>query len=496
MVPAYTIEWFVSSAWVNISNYLVGEDAVQTSHTTTGDRSGFAFGDDSESTATFKVRRAIGRPLRLQPVRITYTMDSTTRRAFTGIVKTTSGDRDIITVDCTGFKRLIEKTKAYTNMVYRRPVATATSTVSVEDPSSGSCVSGLINQLLWTSGGRPKEQDFNSTYVSQALFWYSCEQAVIAPDWTWTAGDDAWSEIMKLCQASGGQLYQDGDGIVRYKQPFSFADGTAVFVFDATATTHNPAVSTPHGDFEETYPDDQAATKITCSYVPRRLEAIQNVVEDTDVRMVNAGDNLTIDLEPKFPIRSLVTNGSGLKDDALNVTFFNGAGVAQVNPGGYQTYVVVSAQKISLVIGNYSSFPFYVNKITLQGEPVVAGEAGTVSVGSGTEEMTISENTYIQSRSHAQRLCEISQLFYSQERAVRVLRNVPYMPERFIGESVRLNIPDIGISSVAHVIVAIEEGETGIDASYTLVSTAGLPKTSDYFLIGTAYSGLTRKLGY
>jgi hypothetical protein len=119
-----------------------------------------------------------------------------------------------------------------------------------------------------------------------------------------------------------------------------------------------------------------------------------------------------------------------------------------------------------------------------------------VSVGSGSEELQISDNPNIQTENHARRLATIAQLFYATARPVRTFKGVPYMPQRFQGEVVNVTIPEISLSSVAHVITAIHEDRTGASANYSAVPIAGLPVTSQMFIWGHSYSGLSKTIGY
>jgi hypothetical protein len=392
-----------------------------------------------------------------------------------------------------GFGYLLEKYKPYTVMLESRPAFTATTASSVEDPSNTSCVSGLGNQLLWGAGGRPYEQA--STYTS-ALFYYSCEHSVISIPYAWAAGDSASQELLKQCQATAGQMYQGADGVIRYKQPFSFADGSAAtFTFDITATAHSiPFGETPHANITEEYPDSQLATKITCSHIPREKQDYQPVIEDTTHRIIGASATLAIDLEPKYPLRNtpiLVPN------DGINVIFMTGKKASVDGTTGY-TYTVASyAQKVTVTFVNHTTTPMYVTKISLNGQPVVAGEAQVVSVGSGDEELQISDNPNIQTANQALRLCTIAALFYSQERAVVTVHDAPWMVQRSQGEVINLNVPSSDYTDEPCVITAIHDTQTGSVADYALVPIQGLPRTSDFFQWGsTNYSGLSRKIGY
>jgi hypothetical protein len=72
-----------------------------------------------------------------------------------------------------------------------------------------------------------------------------------------------------------------------------------------------------------------------------------------------------------------------------------------------------------------------------------------------------------------------------------------YDPDRDVGETVSLTSTRWSMSAVAHLIVAKRHSETGIVAGYDLVPVAGLPKTSDFFIVGsTSYTGQTKKWGF
>lgn len=493
LTASYQVELNSGLGWADISSYLVGTDAVQTRHDTTGTRSGFAFGDDSTSEATVKIRRAYGSVARLWGLRITYTINSVSRRIFTGVIKTYSGDAYIWTLSCQGYSYLLDKSKPFTAMVEGRPAFTATTATSIEDPTNGSYAAGHGNMLLWLAGGRPYEQ--SSTYTNPA-FYYSCEQALIVIPYAWSAGDSAHQELLKLCQATAGQLYQDGAGVVRYKQPFSFAATAGSWTFDATVGAHDPALAvTPHGDPDQQYPDAELATKITCNYIPRQKQVYQVVVEDTTKRHVDASGTLVIPLSPKYPI---TTDALIIASDGINATFMAGGKVVP-NDGtlGYTYTTTQAAQQITLTFTNHTAQPFYINKITIQARPVVALEAGVVSSGSGSEEQLLSDNPNIQVESQAQRLCTIGMLYYAQERPILWLKNVPYIPQIVQGMGAVVNQPLLGLSNVLHTVVAIDETQTGLSADYGMIDVTGIPTTNLFYQWGTAYTGSdTKKIGY
>src|SRR5262249_45006677 len=131
--------------------------------------------------------------------------------------------------ECVGASAFAQPTKAYSGLFVLRALFTKTSASSIEDPANGSYAAGVGNYGLWQAGGRPYEQ--SGSYPS-ASFYYSCDQAVLCPPFSWLAGEDAWAELQKLAQAAGGQLYQNTLGTVVYRQPLAIVANTPTYPFD------------------------------------------------------------------------------------------------------------------------------------------------------------------------------------------------------------------------------------------------------------------------
>src|SRR6185312_16223160 len=131
------------------------------------------------------------------PIRYTTWMDADTSKTFTGIIIRRTRDMNKMTLDATGMKALIAATKAYSPSFPRRPVATKTTASSIENPATAGYIAGQINYLLWASGGRPYEQ---SGSYPLATFYYSCDHAILSPDWSWAAGEDSWAECLQLAK--------------------------------------------------------------------------------------------------------------------------------------------------------------------------------------------------------------------------------------------------------------------------------------------------------
>lgn len=481
---AYLVEYF-DGGWLTIPAGKVADVRLQAA-SATGDHP-LAFGDSATAGATVQLTPdALTADLaRDMPIRVRYTRAASQAYGFRGLVDRCDRSLDDLTVACLAYTDLVQRTKAYSPAFYRRPVATVTTVSSVEDPASSSYQGGLINWVLWQAGGRPAAQDFS---YPNAPFYYSCDQALLAPTWSWVNGDDGLAACRELAAASGGQIYQTLDGVLRFRQPLLFAAGTQVFTF--TRATYNAArYTTPTGNVADVY---------VCEYIPRVARAMQEIYNDQPARVVLAGETATIDLAPQYPLKSLETapgSTNTLRTEALNIAFFDGAPVAQANPGGYVHSVSVAAQRVRLTVGNYSNRPFVIHRIILRGEPIVAGETGIVRIGSGPTERQVPNNLNIQSRSQAERLCLLYSL-YGTARRVVTLSGCAYDPARLLGERVGLTVPEWSYTNRAHIVIGIQIDETGGTATYTLADATGLPTASNYFLIGTQNeSGNTKQVG-
>lgn len=474
----YLIELYYSAAWhaVADSDVLEASGDWQIS----GNRNNaISFGDDTDTTFSARFTSTVWSHLaHLLPIRYTTTNSGdTTARTFTGVVTQQHRTLDDCDVQADGMKVLIAATKIYSPMLVRRPVATKTTTSSVEDPTNGAYKGGLINYALWQCGGRPNAQ--SGSYPS-AVFYYDCDHAIIAPDYSWLAGEDTWSECLKLAQAAGGQMYQDASGVVRFKQVLGYAGASAT---DSIGMSDYATIEST------TDPDVLQGNKWTCQYTPRRRLGTQQVADDTTPRHVEPGESVTIVIEPQNPIVSLETQpgGTQLKSDALVVATQDGARIAQGS--GYTHTLSITAARVTIVVTNAGSKAFTVWRVTLRGDPVVATEAGSVSSGSGSVERQIESSPYVQSRAHAQRLCDMYATFYGTARSNVSVRGCVHKPSRYVGQTVSLSCSAWGMTNVAHVILDIKHDDTGNSADYELANVADLPDSSGFFIVGTSYSG-------
>lgn len=506
----YKVEWKPAGSWVDISAYVTKvEGAAELS----GQRdNALAFGDDSDLRCTVFLNPRLATPTlslstwELIPIRYTTQVDADIAEAFTGVITDMDGDRVSRRLSCEGAKKLVttSKAKMYSPAYDRRPVATATTVTSVEDPTSPSYRAGLINWILWQAGGRPAAQDFA---YPNASFYYHCDQAILSPDWLFIGGgDDGWQEALKLARASGGQLFQAADGIVYYRQPLAFGSGTAAYTFagDIGAATDSLGV---YADARFTGATSQLVTKLICPVLPRSERALQPIADDTTLRSVGAGETIEFTIDPQLPVTgiegtdpsSLIraeTVGGQLKSDAIVANFSSDGAIVPQGGSGYTHTISVLALRITITITNETTRPFLIWRVTLNGTPIARGEPTSVTVGDGEVERPLEESVYVQTREHAERLARLTLAFYNQVRPTRTILGCAHDPRRVVGETVNLTVPEWDVTDEPHVIVAIRHSNTGLLSEYDLVSVAGLPVDDEYYEFGPDYSGQTRKLGY
>lgn len=481
----YQVEWKPAGSWVDITNAVYN---VSGGTEMTGNRDmALAFGDSSDSKADIETDPSLAVfAWARTPIRVTYTINGVAVKAFAGIIegRSRSSSEDKLKFSCVGYASLIRATKSFSPPVERRPVATKTTVASVENPTDPSYRGGLINWIFWQAGGRPLEQNFNVVYQATASFWYSCDQAALAPGFSWTAGEDGWSECQALAQASGGMVFQSSDGTIMYRQPYGYADATPAYTFDETK----------YGSVEEDQSAVMLSDSVRCTYLARAERPMQKIAEDSTPRHIFPGStSQQIVVVPSWPITSLEQETSGqLKADAIKMTF--GSGEKATLGVDFDAYATFAAHQITLTISTLSGWPLQFWGYVLKGKPIMASEGGSVIVGSGSNQRTIDDNPYVQTEAHARRLASLYLKYYAVPRPVRSLSDCTFDPARYVGETVNLTVTRWGITAEPHVILAIEHDETGLTSGYKMAYVGDLPKSSDYFTVGPDYTGQSKKI--
>jgi hypothetical protein len=486
---SYLIEWKPVSSWVTLTTGTIIDFGTDAEMALTDN--GVGFGDATTAQAQVQVLRSEvdAYAWARVPFRITPTVDSDTARAFYGVVEKASGDAETVTFQLIGITSdLGRRTKhLYSPAFYKRYVAAKTTASSIEDPTNGSYTAGLVNWIFWMAGGRPFEQA--GSYPS-ADFYYSCGQAIAAPDWAWVAGEDGYEEARRLARAVGGQIYQADDGTVVYRSPLELVGSVAYTFADAIGGASDSLGV--YGDISEEESAGQVAGTVVAQYTPRQARPTQPVIDDTTPRLIEKAGSIDVALEPKWPLKSLQTP---LTTDMITATWYDGSAAPQ-SGSGYSYSVDVEAQQVTLSItNNQAARPMAIWHLLLNGEPIVAGEVGSVTAGSGQPTVTLEDNIYVQNAAHANLLATMALAFYGTARRVRTLRDCPYDARRTLGETVGLTSADLGLTNVPHIIIS-RRASAGESVEYGLVDVTGLPVAADFYLVGTTSYSTTHQLAW
>lgn len=483
-LPIYQLQRWDGSAWVDVADADVS--TLKSLVDVGGGASGFDFGANAAPSAKIALLASstnIAIDWDRLRIRIQYgfsTSDLVTR--WKGVVV----DCDYSTSDgkmnwaCQGFDLLISEAECYSNVLVRRTPATKTTLTSIEDPTNGSYAAGLINFILWQAGGRPLEQ--SATYTT-AIFYYSLDNSIITPEWTWISGENGWQEIDSLCRAVGGQVYQDTNGDIIYRNPLI---GTASGYTFTTAVVSSVKV--------------RGATKqktgtAVCAYKSRRLQPEQDIYSDSTPRLVKSSSAITITLDMQRPIYDYAVSapgGSGIPDSGFNCVTLDGYPV--VYPDVIVTFTQRAAGRCAVQISNTLTQPIVLTNLTLRGRPLAVTEDGIASYGSSTPVREIGNGSIcIQTRNHAERLCRLYVDVYSTAR-LEIELECMYDPDRVLSEIVTVTIAELSISGSWR-IVAIDESN-GDMMTVRLRQITGLLTTADLFIIGTSYTTETRQLSW
>jgi hypothetical protein len=481
-----------ASSWIDITDQVI---RVTGDITTSGNRdNALAFGEETIVRCSIECFDTVASYTYANiPAEVVFAISGSSVIAFSGIIERRDRDDGSIslTFECAGAVEMIKATKVYSPLFVKRYAATKTTVSSNEDPDSVGYKAGPINYLFWKAGGRPYEQQGNPTYATEARFWYSCDQAIIAPDYVCSAGDDAWGELLRLAKAVGGQIYQRTNGVMQYRQTTTAGVGAASYTFDENT----------YERLRETGTTGQLATKIICPHVTRGPRPMQEVINDSSPRVIGASATVSIELETQWPLLNVEGNGGALlscqeitvgslRSEAIQAAYYDGTPVVQ-GGSGYSHSITTSGQKLTISITNLSARPFVIYRLVLRAQPIAPGASGTVSAGEEGFEMSISDNPFIQSKSHALRLAKMTLAFYSVLRPVRTISGCVFSTARTVGEIVGLSSTRWGFSAVPHIIIAIRHDETGARSEYDLIPVNDLPTADQFYAAGPDYAGAT-----
>lgn len=494
----YTIKVKPAGVWLTVPKGAI--TSVSGSEETGGsDDNPFAFGTRPTIEHTIK---GVGSVLRAYawertPITVDTIIDSISVKSFVGVIKGYSGDNLEVTWNCTDFlsELALRSRDLFSPPFAHKAVATATTATSTEDPLTPGYKAGPINWGLWQTGGRPQLQ---AASYPGADYYYHCDHALCAPDISWYAGENGLETAMLLAQATGGQLFQDSEGVVRFRQVLNVGDVTGVptYTFSGIRASATDAFGV-YAKASDRGDTAQFATKFVATYTPRFLRPMQEVIDDTTIRLVRASDSAhTVIIIPQWPLNRIEMIAPGiLAADKINAVWMVGSAVQQ-GASGYDQTVTLDAQRLTVVFDNNVAAPFVIREIKVNGEPWLAGETGRVELGSGEIKRDAVDNPFIQYKEHAEQILGMDVAFYGVAHPIITLEDLPFDTRRYLGEIVYVTDTDLGIAHVQHVIV----GRTfksihAVDYKVARLGTA--PTGTDFFEVGTTdYSGQTKYVAW
>lgn len=495
-LPTYQVELFQSgSGWVDVSSHVVSVEGEARANA--GD-DGISFGVVMANSQRIQVaKEAFSYTWDRSPVRVKFGFGGTNPLHFIGLIDGLEQRRVDATWQARGYQALLEAAEEIRSpLLYRRPVFTQTSTVSVEDPDDSSWRGGLGNLILWRAGGRPWAQA--GAYPS-APFYYNCETSILAPEWSWINGGNALKALQDLCAAAGGVLYQRTDGVIAYAEPFGFAAPAQTFHYTDSALAADASYRVAnnvgqYGGISRSIRTRELVVDIVrANFVKRRLQGVREIYSDTTPLQIEPGETTDpIPLDLQLPCYRL--DRVEVKAGTLHT--------AQVVTPVQLTVTIVKryAQRVEITLHNTLTERVAVYAIKAFGQPLVAGEAGSASYGSAPVGITyprsyaLPDSHLVQSRTYAERLCQMYHDFYAAARPIVHLTGCGYDPRRFLGEIVGLTSADWGLSNEPHRIVGIRVSRTGVQMDLDLVPIAGLPTSSQFWQIGGVYGDSDQRM--
>lgn len=395
-----------------------------------------------------------------------------------GVITQRSDDGTALTFTLTSLFDYVRRTKTTSPLRQHRPIATQTTSLSLEDPDVIGYQGGLINEIFWRSGGRPVAQ---SGGYPAAPFYYHCDGTAIAPPYTWVDGENLLDELNALCEAAGGQVYQDRDGVLRYVHPLNLAEPPGGTIPDITASDFGSI------SIDETL--DTTFSAVTANFARRAEQPPQELINDRTTRTVPAGGTLDVDLAFQWPITqiaSISAKGATFDGIALSAT---------------TTIIKQSGQRLSIRLTNPNTTrPMHVDSIVIKGQPVTVIGEGGARYGTAmldTDTLSLNDSLAIQTEQDALRRCRMAYDFYATPRPIYRLTGLPPRLDLGIGQYVSFSWARRGLIGVSCRVLRIVYQQSGASMDLDLVDMTGLLKRGDVFIVGQSYPpGAQREVAY
>ena len=484
---AYEITWDLGAGFVAMPGALGAEVELQMTEGNTG----LGWGNAAVPRATIRATAAtVDAAWSYRPVKVRVSVDGGAfQDLFTGPLLEQEDDGVSLRYTAGGMDVIIQRAPVRTPVRRRRPIATKTTATSNEDPDSGS--PGWANEVFWRGGGRPWDQRGSYPLSSTVLFYYICDGSSVAPPAYCVDGDNAWESLLLLAEAGAGQIYQDASGVMHFVNPLSFGESAASppHLTDSLATV---PTGVPYGRLSRQAVVEGVISTAHAPFKVRGVQVMQQVYEDKTAYDIAPSASRDFELAFQWPI---ATHG--------NVTIE--ASTAQGVPTSVTPSIITTSgmRRVIRVTNPSSTVGLIVHRIAAEGEPVSVVSEGTASftgssVGPFPAELRLPSNDAVQTYADARRWSRMAVRFFNSPRPVYSLSDLPYSPLLLPGAYALLTSARRGLSSVGCRITRVQVERSGAKiASLSCVPLTGLPKLSDFLIIGNTYSDSdVRKMGY
>lgn len=483
----YEITWDLGAGFVAMPGALGAEVELQM----TEGQTGLGWGNAAVPRATIRATAAtVDAAWSYRPVKIRVSVDSGAYQdLFTGPLLEQEDDGIGLRYTAGGMDVIIQRAQVRTPVRRRRPVATKTTALTNEDPDSGS--PGWANEVFWRAGGRPWDQRGSYPLSSTVLFYYICDGSSVAPPAYCVDGDNAWESLLLLAEAGAGQIYQDASGVMHFVNPLSFGESAASPPHLTDSLTTVPT-GIPYGRLSRSTQVEGVISTAHAPFKTRGVQVMQQVYEDKTAYDIAPSAYRDFELAMQWPI---ATYGTA----AVKASTSQGV-VTTVTP----TVLSTSGMRIVIRVTNpSSSVGLIVHQITVEGEPVSVVSEGTASftgstVGPFPAELRLPSNDAVQTYADARRWSRMAVRFFNTPRPVYTLADLPYSPALLPGAYALLTSARRSLSGTPVRITRVQVERSGAKvSSLACVPLTGLPRLSDFFIIGQTYAdGDIRKYGY
>jgi hypothetical protein len=484
---AYEITWDLGAGFVAMPGALGAEVELQMTEGNTG----LGWGSAAVPRASIRATAAtVDAAWSYRPVKVRVSVDGGAYQdLFTGPLLEQNDDGISLVYTAGGMDVIIQRAPIRTPVRRRRPIATLTTALTNEDPDSGS--PGWINEVFWRAGGRPWDQRAFYPLSSTVTFYYACQGSSVAPSAYCVDGDNAWESLLLLAEAGAGQIYQDAAGTMHFVNPLSFGESALdpPHLIDGPNLTPN---GIPYGRLSRSLRAEGVISTAHAPFKVRGVQVMQQVYEDKAAYDIAPSAFRDFELAMQWPI---ATHG------AVTTEASTAQGVSTtVTP----TVLATSGMRRVIRVTNPSgTVGLIVHRIATEGEPVSVVSEGTASftgssVGPFPAELRLPSNDAVQTYADARRWARMAVRFFNTPRPVYTLTDLPYSPALLPGVYAELTSSRRGLSAIPVRITRVQIERSGAKiSSLSCVPLTGLPKLSDFFIIGTTYAdGTTRKYGY